>query len=101
MKRGSVNILVAGTSCVNYSNLNNEKKTKEETGESGQTFCGLEDWILKEQPPIVLLENVKSAPWQTKIKRLEKLGYYSESMFLDTKHYYIPHTCQRGYLFAI
>ena len=62
MKRGSVNILVAGTSCVNYSNLNNEKNTIEETGESGQTFCGLEDWILKEQPPIVLLENVKSAP---------------------------------------
>lgn len=35
-----VDILIAGTSCVDYSNLNNSKKEMDELGESGQTFHG-------------------------------------------------------------
>lgn len=36
-----VDLLVAGTSCVDYSNLNNEKKDLDDAGESGQTFRGM------------------------------------------------------------
>ena len=36
---------IAGTSCVDYSNLNNEKKGLDDGGESGQTFKGMMDWV--------------------------------------------------------
>jgi site-specific DNA-cytosine methylase len=61
---GGVDLLVAGTSCVDYSNLNNEKKGLDDAGESGQTFRGMMQWVKRTQPPIVLLENVCSAPWE-------------------------------------
>jgi site-specific DNA-cytosine methylase len=32
-------------------------------GESGQTFRGMMTWIKKNQPPIIILENVCNAPW--------------------------------------
>ena len=98
---GCVDLLIAGTSCVDYSNLNNEKKTIKEGGESGQTWRGLVQWIKKAQPPIVILENVKGAPWSTKVKIFESIGYHASFIHVDTKQYYIPHTRQRGYLFAV
>ena len=33
---GNVDVLIAGTSCVDYSNMNNKQKGIEEKGESGQ-----------------------------------------------------------------
>lgn len=56
---GCVDILIAGTSCVDYSNLNNKKKEIDDGGESGSTFFGMLEWIRKAQPPIVILENGK------------------------------------------
>ena len=35
---GDVDLLVAGTSCVDYSNLNNEKQDIDTNGETGRTF---------------------------------------------------------------
>ena len=60
--RGDVDVLVAGTSCVDYSNLNTSKKTLEQLGESGQTFYGMFEWVQRARPPLVLLENVCRAP---------------------------------------
>lgn len=59
------------------------------------------DWIEKAQPPIVIIENVFTAPWDQKVKIFEELGYAATFLRLDTKDYYIPHTRQRGYLFAV
>ena len=42
---GNCDLLVAGTSCVDYSNLNNEKKGLDDGGESGQTFTGMMNWV--------------------------------------------------------
>lgn len=44
--RGDVDVLVAGTSCVDYSNLNTCKKTLDAGGESGQTFYGMFEWVI-------------------------------------------------------
>jgi site-specific DNA-cytosine methylase len=41
------------------------------------------------------------APWDKKVKLFDQLGYSADYLKLDTKDYYIPHTRQRGYLFAI
>ena len=98
---GSVDILIAGTSCVDYSNLNNQKKNMEEKGESGATFYGMLRWIEKAKPPIVIIENVYGAPWNDKVALFEERGYSATFVRLDTKDYYIPHTRQRGYLFAV
>jgi hypothetical protein len=96
-----VDLLVAGTSCVDYSNLNNRKKQLEEKGESGMTFWGMMDWIDQAQPPMVIIENVYGAPWDQKVQLFQERGYQAQFLRLDTKDYYIPHTRQRGYLFAV
>ena len=94
-------MLVAGTSCVDFSNLNNSQKEIDEKGESGQTFRGMLDWVKKAQPPIVLLENVSGAPFETMIDKMEECGYYSTFIRVDSKKYYIPQTRQRGYVVAV
>ena len=96
----NVDMLVAGTSCVDYSNLNNERKGLEAQGESGQTFRGMMNWIRKSQPPIIILENVCNAPWDQVQKKFEDEGYFARFMRVDTKRFYIPHTRTRVYLFA-
>ncbi len=63
---GHCDMLIAGTSCVDYSNLNNEQKEITEQGESGQTFRGMMTWVQRKQPPVVILENVCGAPWEGK-----------------------------------
>jgi site-specific DNA-cytosine methylase len=97
---GDVDILVAGTSCVDYSNLNNERKGLDDGGESGQTFKGMMEWIKRAKPPVVILENVCNAPWEAVAERFRDNGYHATYQRLDTKQYYIPHTRTRVYLFA-
>ncbi|KAG2365027.1 hypothetical protein BDR07DRAFT_1449967 [Suillus spraguei] len=98
---GDADLLVAGTSCVDYSNLNNEKKTIDGGGESGRTFHGMMSWVTNHRPPLVILENVCSAPWDRVKEYFEKQGYSAEHIKVDTKQYYIPHTRMRKYLFAV
>jgi C-5 cytosine-specific DNA methylase len=87
---GCVDLLVAGTSCVDYSNLNNKKKAMEDLGESGQTFQGMMNWVRKAQPAMVIIENVRGAPWDAKVKLMESLGYAAVWMHVDSKDFYIP-----------
>ena len=86
-------MLVAGTSCVDYSQLNNEQKTLDGGGESSQTFYGMYEWVKKVpnlprpkpypdlgahrevRPPIVLLENVCTAPWVDMQHNFQEIGY--------------------------
>ncbi|KAK4046509.1 hypothetical protein OIV83_006035 [Microbotryomycetes sp. JL201] len=98
---GNIDMLVAGTSCVDYSPLNTKKKTIDARGESGRTFFGMMDYVVKHKPTIVILENVSGAPWDEVVDRFDKIDYSATFIRLDTKHYYIPHTRSRGYLLAI
>ncbi|KAG9313076.1 hypothetical protein JVU11DRAFT_6516 [Chiua virens] len=98
---GDVDLLVAGTSCVDYSPLNNEKKGIDEGGESGRTFHGMMSWVTNHRPPLVILENVCSAPWPDVKKYFERQNYSAEFVRLDTKQFYIPHTRTRVYLLAV
>ncbi|KAJ3759789.1 hypothetical protein EV360DRAFT_41171 [Lentinula raphanica] len=98
---GNVDVLVAGTSCVDYSNLNNEKQDIDANGESGRTFRGMMGWVTKHRPPVVILENVCSAPWDRVKEKFEKHNYSALHIRVDTKQYYIPHTRTRVYLIAV
>ena len=98
---GDVDLLIAGTSCVDYSTLNNEKQDIDSNGESGRTFRGMMSWVDKHRPPLVILENVCGAPWDRVAQYFEKKGYSAEFLRVDTKNYYIPHTRTRVYLLAV
>ncbi|EAU90488.2 DNA repair protein rad8 [Coprinopsis cinerea okayama7 len=98
---GDVDMLVAGTSCVDYSNLNNQKQDIDAGGESGRTFRGMMSWVKNHRPPIVILENVCSAPWDKVQTYFEREGYSACWTRVDTKNYYIPHTRTRVYLVAV
>ncbi|KZT11359.1 uncharacterized protein LAESUDRAFT_642051 [Laetiporus sulphureus 93-53] len=98
---GDVDILIAGTSCVDYSNLNNENQDIDANGESGRTFRGMMSWVKNHRPPLVILENVCSAPWERVVEYFEKNKYSSQFLRVDTKDFYIPHTRTRVYLLAV
>ncbi|KAJ7043711.1 hypothetical protein C8F04DRAFT_1218730 [Mycena alexandri] len=98
---GDVDLLVAGTSCVDYSNLNNVKQGLDAKGESGQTFRGMLSWVKQHRPPLVILENVCSAPWPRVAEEFEKIGYSAKFSRFDTKFFYIAHTRTRVYLIAV
>lgn len=98
---GDVDLLIAGTSCVDYSTLNNEKQDIDANGESGRTFRGMMSWVDKHRPPLVILENVCSAPWDKVTRYFEKNNYSADFLRVDTKFYYVPHTRTRVYLLAV
>ena len=98
---GDVDLLIAGTSCVDYSTLNNEKQDIDANGESGRTFRGMMSWVDKHRPPLVILENVCGAPWDKVTKYFEKNNYSASYFRVDTKQYYVPHTRTRVYLLAV
>lgn len=117
-----VDLLVAGTSCVDFSRLNSKSLKLADKGESGDTFRALVDYIVKYRPPMAILENVQSAPWDeikailtnnmqgldnrcrqafSDVWEADDKAYAAEMVQLDTKDYYIPQTRQRGYMIAI
>ncbi|CAI7622919.1 unnamed protein product [Penicillium glandicola] len=98
---GDLDILVAGTACVDFSPLNNRKKTLQQGGESGATFDGLLRYAERYRPRMVIQENVRNAPWDQMKGKWEELGYMSVCVNVDTKHYYIPQTRERGYMVVI
>lgn len=98
---GNVDVLIAGTSCVDYSNLNNEKQDIDANGESGRTFRGMMSWVCNHRPPLVILENVCNAPWKRVQEKFEAHGYSASFLRVDTKYFYIPHTRTRVYLLAV
>jgi site-specific DNA-cytosine methylase len=97
---GDVDILIAGTSCVDYSNLNNQKQDIESKGESGETFRGMLKYVKKHHVSLVILENVCGAPWDKVVSFFDEIDYNANFVRLDTKKFYLPHTRTRVYLLA-
>lgn len=100
---GDLDILIAGSSCVDFSNRNNKKKNQnmDEIGESADTFFAIRDYALTRRPTIVLLENLYKAPWIKFQEFFDEIDYESDFVTLDTKNYYLPHTRQRGYMVCV
>lgn len=98
---GGVDILVAGTSCVDFSCLNNKKEEQKKTGESAATLKGLLDYAKLHRPRIVVVENVKTADWEAGYELFDSIGYEFKHRTVDTKAYYMPQTRQRGYAVAV
>ncbi|RDW92414.1 hypothetical protein BP5796_01808 [Coleophoma crateriformis] len=118
---GNLDILIAGTCCVDFSNLNVATKSIEAGGESGDTFLALRDYCQKSRPRLLITENVKGAPWlQEQVNEdnwenenvsgngktafneyMRKIGYACQFASLDSSDYYIPQTRLRGYMVCV
>ena len=64
---GSLSLLVAGTSCKDFSarkRATGVKKDIEDMGTSGETFIATVDFLFAQQHDLLLLENVCGAPWE-------------------------------------
>lgn len=116
---GKINILVAGSSCVDFSLLNPKRKSLQDVGESGDTLRAILDYAKQYRPAIIILENVKKAPWE-EIKHIwennqtwlkahgflvnywqNEPAYVAMMTHVDTKKYYIPQTRNRGYMILV
>lgn len=99
---GDIDLLVAGFSCVDFSNLNTKKQELSSRGESGDTFSAVLHYAKAWRPALIVLENVYTAPWET-IRSIwqDEADYASAFVKPDTKQYYLPHTRQRGYMLCI
>ncbi|PKX99889.1 putative C-5 cytosine-specific DNA methylase [Aspergillus campestris IBT 28561] len=97
----NADLLIAGFACVDFSNLNNNRKTLDQNGESGGTFWGIIRYARAYRPRMVILENVRSAPWDAIKEHWNEINYYSVYLGVDTKSYYLPQTRERGYLFCV
>lgn len=97
---GDVHILIAGTSCVDFSQLNRYRKAmdQEDGGESSDTFYGVLSYVKAFRPVIVILENVKNVEYDTMIESYREIDYEVGGVLIDSKNYYLPQTRQRGYL---
>ncbi|KAI4715878.1 hypothetical protein E4T48_07929 [Aureobasidium sp. EXF-10727] len=98
---GNVDMVIAGTACVDFSNLNNHQKSLEERGESGDTFAAVLAYAQKYRPTMLVLENVFGAPWDKMLAEYEDNEYVSAGVLVDSKNYYLPQTRQRGYMVCI
>ncbi|RAH41685.1 putative SNF2 family helicase [Aspergillus brunneoviolaceus CBS 621.78] len=96
-----VDLLVAGFSCVDFSALNNKQKTLDETGESSGTLRSILAYAKAYRPRLVILENVRSAPWPTIKQYWTDIGYTVVHSAVDTKAYYLPQTRERGYMCCV
>ncbi|KAH0843554.1 hypothetical protein FOPE_08425 [Fonsecaea pedrosoi] len=99
-----VHILVAGSSCVDYSALNSTKgewKGQRGEGESAKTLDGIGAYAKMYKPTIIIIENVEGAPWNEIKIFWRKKGYESVAIKLDSLDYYLPQTRNRGYLLGI
>jgi site-specific DNA-cytosine methylase len=100
----NIDILIVGSSCVDFSNLNSNKVTDlhARQGESADTFEAVRRYTAWASSPIVILENVIDArAWKGIEKEMQGIGYGTKVVKVDTKDFYLPHTRQRKYMLAL
>lgn len=93
--------MVAGSSCIDYSMLNNKRKAYDEAGESRETADATVEYARNHGAKIVILENVLKAPWGRMELAWQEAGYATKVALLDSKDFYMPQTRQRGYMIGI
>lgn len=93
-----VDMVIAGTSCVDFSGMNKHRKGIHEGGESGDTWYAVLAYCKAYRPAIVVLENVRTARWDRMLQDYKTAGYEPAGAYVDTKDYYLPQTRQRGYM---
>ncbi|KAJ9627044.1 hypothetical protein H2203_003504 [Taxawa tesnikishii (nom. ined.)] len=97
----NLDLVIAGTSCKDFSGLNAHQKGLADGGESGDTFHAVLKYAELYRPRILILENVFNAPWDAMLEEYERIGYQVGGVLVDTKDFYLPQTRQRGYMVCL
>ena len=90
-------VLVAGTECVDFSNLTTTPKGLRGGGRSATTFWATVDLAELRQPPLVILENVASCPVAEMEQAFRDIGYDAVHTKLCTSDYVLPQSRRRAY----
>ena len=90
-------VLVAGTECVDFSNLTTTPKGLRDGGRSDITFWATVNLAKLRQPPLVILENVASCPLAEIEQAFRDIGYDSVHTKLCTSDYLLPQSRRRAY----
>ena len=96
-----VDILIAGSACVDYSPMSSAPKQFGEKGESYSTMQGISAYVRRHRPTILILENVKNAPWDKISDYWRTQDYEVICFYVDSKNFGVPQTRHRGYMFAV
>jgi site-specific DNA-cytosine methylase len=98
-----IDILIAGFVCKDLSQLNSNRKTLDDDGESGDTFRAIYAYSKNFRPGVVLLENVQGQPpvWREIVAKWDEIGYEAAWTTRDTKEYYLPQTRMRMYMIVV
>jgi site-specific DNA-cytosine methylase len=94
-------IMIAGSSCVDYSGLNSNRKEFGEAGESFETLEAAIQYAKAHCPLLIILENVMRFPWDKVEALWRAMGYATKVALLDSKDFALPQTRQRGYMIAV
>ena len=76
-------------------------KIRQDDGESSATFLAIVKYAKEFRPALIILENIRNAPWAAIECVFRCINYSAGQVFVDTKRYYIPHTRQRGYMLCV
>lgn len=90
-------VLVAGTECVDFSNLSTSRKGLKGGGRSDVTFWATHKLARKYKPPIVILENVANCPANGMKNAFEDIGYVAVHTKVCTSDYMLPQSRRRAY----
>jgi len=90
-------VLVAGTECVDFSNLTTTPKGLRGGGRSAITFWATVDLAAIRRPPLVVLENVASCPATEMEQAFRDIGYDAVHTKLCTSDYLLPQSRRRAY----
>lgn len=104
---------------MDFSVLNTKRRGLADVGESGDTLRAILSYAKEYRPPLIILENIKNAPWE-QIRAVfendqkwllarhmdvdfwqDEHPYMAHKVFVDTKQYYIPQTRNRGYMILV
>lgn len=126
----NVDLLIVGSSCVDFSTLNPKKRHELRNsplfptepvdpanpvptleaflasvqgivGESAVTFVSSMKYVLRVRPRLVVLENVNTAPWKNIAGDYFPMAQYCAAhVSVDSRDYGVPQTRQRGYCIA-
>lgn len=95
------NVLIAGTECVDFSNLTTTPKGLKDGGRSAVTFWSTLDLAKAHKPPIVVLENVATCPAKEMEKAFEDVGYVAVHRKVCTSDYLLPQSRKRTYFLFV
>ena len=111
----TADIFITGFVCKSVSTENNDRRVyknciQEGTGETGETFSGMMDYVKKHCPSVVIAENVRGITAKNDgqppvilhvVDAMKKAGYHFGYKILNTSDFLIPQSRNRCWMIGL